>query len=97
LIGKNPEIFDDATKISIMVNLPHEAGSLNGVLSRFSTLGLNLTKLESRPIPDSSFEFAFYFDFEGNVKNNDVQSIISDLDNTCQKFVFLGNYAEKRG
>lgn len=94
LISKKPEIYFEASKISIMVALKHEAGSLNSVLGKFSTLGLNLTKLESRPMPESPFEFAFYFDFEGNAKKQQVQALISDLDNSCQKFVFLGNYSE---
>ena len=97
LISKKPEIYDEASKISVMVNLPHEAGSLNNILGRFSTLGLNLTKLESRPIPESSFEFAFYFDFEGRAKKREVSALLSELDNTCQKFVFLGNYTEITG
>lgn len=97
LISKKLEIYADATKISVMVSLPHEAGSLSNVLSRFATLGLNLTKLESRPIPERAFEFCFYFDFEGNLAQKSVQSLIAELDNHCPQFVFLGNYMEKIG
>ncbi len=97
LISKNLEIYDDASKISVMVNLKHEAGSLNNILSRFSALGLNLTKLESRPIPESAFEFAFYFDFEGSLVKEHVQNIISELENSCPRFEFLGSYNERIG
>lgn len=93
-ISKNLEIFEGADKISIMVDIPHEAGSLNKILNRFSTLGLNLTKLESRPIPNSMFEFAFYFDFEADVRKAEVKNLIAELENTCDNFVFLGNYSE---
>lgn len=93
-ISNKMRIFENATKISIMVNLPHEAGSLNKILNRFSTLGLNLTKLESRPLPNSLFEFAFYFDFDANVKTCEVQNLLAELDNTCDNFVFLGSYEE---
>ena len=87
-------IFEDANKISIMVTLPHEAGSLNKILNRFSTLGLNLTKLESRPMPNSLFEFAFYFDFEAKLNAPEVKNLIAELDNTSDNFVFLGSYRE---
>ncbi|HQC55101.1 MAG TPA: chorismate mutase [Clostridia bacterium] len=93
-ITKDFKIFEGANKISIMVNLPHEAGSLNKLLTRFSTLGLNLTKLESRPISNSPFEFSFYFDFEANLAKKEVQNLIAELENINDKFVFLGGYSE---
>ncbi len=93
-ISKELQVFEDSDKISIMVNLPHEAGSLNKLLNRFSTLGLNLTKLESRPIGNTDFEFAFYFDFEAKIARNEVRNLIAELDNECDRFVFLGSYRE---
>ncbi|MDD4839879.1 MAG: prephenate dehydratase domain-containing protein [Clostridia bacterium] len=93
-ISKKLQIFEDANKISIMVNLPHEVGSLNKLLNRFSTLGLNLTKIESRPMPNSMFEFAFYFDFEAKVESIEVQNLVAELENTCDYFSFLGSYHE---
>ena len=93
-VSKKMKIFDGAKKISILVSLPHETGSLNKLLNRFSALGLNLTKLESRPIGSSPFEFAFYFDFEADIRRADVQNLIAELDNGCEKFVFLGGYEE---
>ena len=93
-VTKRLQIFDGAKKISVMVSLPHETGSLNKLLNRFSALGLNLTKLESRPMGSSPFEFMFYFDFEGDVKKEEVRNLLAELDNTCEKFVFLGGYEE---
>lgn len=93
-ISKQMKVFKNAGKISIMVNLAHESGSLNKLLNRFSTLGLNLTKLESRPMPGSPFEFSFYFDFEADVTDPEVQNLIAELDATSDNFVFLGAYEE---
>lgn len=93
-ISKDPALIDGCDKISLMTALPHTAGSLNRLLMRFSCLGLNMTKIESRPIEGTDFEFMFYFDFEGDVKNKDVQSLIADLENGSDKFVFLGAYKE---
>ena len=93
-ISKTLEVFAPANRISIMMTLPHEAGSLNRVLNKFSTLGLNLTKLESRPLPGTDFEFMFYFDFEGQIENSDTLSLIAELDQGTEQFAFLGSYYE---
>ena len=95
LIAKDMEFYQDATKISIMTTLPQNApGSLNKLLSKFSNLGINLTKLESRPIVGSSFEFMFYFDFNCDIKEKGVQNLLCELDNSTEQFTFLGAYGE---
>lgn len=93
-ISKTLEVFAPANRISIMMTLPHESGSLNRVLNKFSTLGLNLTKLESRPLLGTDFEFMFYFDFEGQIENSDTLSLIAELDQGTEQFTFLGSYYE---
>lgn len=95
LIKKDLCIYKGADKMSVMTSLPHEAGSLNRMLGRFSALGLNLTKLESRPIAGSDFEFMFYFDFDGDVTEPAVHNLIAELENGSDNFVFLGAYKEK--
>ncbi|MDR0752425.1 MAG: chorismate mutase [Christensenellaceae bacterium] len=94
-ITKKLTIYSGADKISIMINLPHEPGSLNRLLSKFSSIGLNLTKLESRPSSGSNFEFLFYFDFVGDLENHEVFSLITDLSSNADKFAFLGCYREE--
>ncbi len=93
-ISKSLKVFNGANRISIMMSLPHESGALNRTLNKFTTLGLNLTKLESRPIANTSFEFMFYFDFEGQLEDKDVLGLISELDLGSEQFTFLGSYAE---
>lgn len=95
-ICKDMQIYDGADKISIVLSLPHVTGSLNKMLAKFNTLGLNLTKLESRPIADSEFEFNFYFDFEADVRKKEVRNLISELSSTLEYFAFLGCYEEVR-
>jgi len=95
-ISKKFKVFNGANKISIILNIPHIKGSLNKILTRFSTLNLNLTKLESRPLPNTDFEFAFYFDFEGDIKDITVQNLLSDLQNESDSFTFLGYYKEEK-
>ncbi|MBC8571151.1 bifunctional chorismate mutase/prephenate dehydratase [Zongyangia hominis] len=84
----------DADKISLSLVLPHRAGSLYHVITRFAVLGLNLTKLESRPIPGRDFEFRFYFDFEGSILDDKVLSLLHQLDQQLEYFSFLGNFHE---
>ncbi len=93
-IAKDLKIFKGADKISVMTSLKNKSGSLQKTLSNFVAQGLNLTKLESRPIANSQFEFMFYFDFEGDIESEGVLNLIADLDNGSDKFVFLGSYKE---
>ena len=60
-ISKDIEVYPGANRISLMLTLPHRPGSLYRMMARFAALGLNLTKLESRPIEGLDFEFMFYF------------------------------------
>lgn len=95
LIAKDMEFYAGANKISIMTTLPQNApGSLNKLLSKFANAGINLTKLESRPIVGSSFEFMFYFDFNCDIKEKAVQNLLCELDNSTEQFTFLGAYGE---
>src|SRR5699024_5657202 len=70
-ISKKLEIYPGADKTSLMVVLPHRPGSLYQILARFYALGLNLIKLESRPLPEREFEFMFYFDLETSVYSDE--------------------------
>jgi len=93
-ISKNLEIYDGADKISLMMSSDNKPGALYNILTKFSVMNLNLTKLESRPIAGTDFEFMFYFDVDGNVKDEIVLSLIGQLDNGKNNFTFLGNYSE---
>ena len=95
-ISKNMEIFRDASKISIMLMLPHKPGSLHDLLARFSAIDVNLTKLESRPVPGMDFEFLFTFDFEASPTDPRVLQLLSELssDPSITHFTFLGAYGE---
>lgn len=93
-ISKKPEIYPGAKKTSFMMTIPHEPGSLYNILSRFASLGLNMTKLESRPIPGSNFEFMFYFDIDASVYSENLKALFSELENDAEQFSYLGSYTE---
>lgn len=93
-ISKRPEVYPGADKSSIMAVLPHRPGSLCMVLNKVADAGFNLSKLESRPIPNRDFEFMFYFDFEASVYDDRFTEVIIDLESFCEKFEYLGSYTE---
>lgn len=93
-IGHSLFISPNANKISLCFSLPHHTGTLYAVLERFARAGLNLTKMESRPIPDKNFEYDFYLDFTGNVKSPATLDLICALYDELPRFSFLGNYVE---
>ena len=77
-----------------MLMLPHTAGSLYKFLSRLYTFGINLIKLESRPVPEREFEFMFYFDLDTPVYSPDLLQLLGELPAACEEFHYLGSYSE---
>ena len=92
--SKKLEIYPGSDKTSIMMVLPHRPGSLYKFLARLYTLGINVTKLESRPIPDRDFEFMFYFDLETSIYSDEFVQLMCELENLCEDFKYLGSYCE---
>ena len=93
-ISKNLEIYPGSDKTSIMMILPHRPGALYRVLARMYVLGINVTKLESRPLPDRDFEFMFYFDLETSIYSEEFVQLMCELDDLCEEFKYLGSYSE---
>ncbi len=93
-ISRKLEIYPGADKTSIMMVLPHTPGALYKVLARLYTIGINLIKLESRPMPNRNFEFMFYFDLETSVYSEAFVQLICELDKISEEFRYLGSYSE---
>ena len=93
-ISKELEIYPGADRTSLMMVLPHKPGSLYKLLSRFYALGINLNKLESRPLPDRNFEFMFYFDLDTSVYSPQFMQLMGELSDICEQFSYLGSYSE---
>ena len=92
-ISKNPEIYPGADKISVIVRLPHRPGSLYDLMSKFAALGINLTKIESRPIRNRDFEFMFYLEMDVSVYSDELIRLLSELEAEMD-FSYLGSYSE---
>ena len=92
-ISKQLEVYEGAGKITFVASASHRPGSLYSLIAKFATRGLNICKLESRPIPGKDFEFRFYFDVEASVWSKDTQTVLSQLEKE-EFFTFLGAYSE---
>ena len=93
-ISKNLEVYPGSDKTSIMMILNHRPGALYKVLARLYVLGINVTKLESRPLPDRDFEFMFYFDLDTSIYSEEFVQLMCELDDLCEEFKYLGSYSE---
>lgn len=93
-ISKDLEIYPGADKTSFVLTLPHRPGSLYHTLARFYALGINVIKLESRPMQNKDFEFMFYFDMSVSVYDDAFYEILEQLSDECEYFNYLGSYSE---
>ena len=93
IIVTNQKIFrQDANKISICFEVPHESGSLYHMLSHFIYNNLNMCKIESRPIEGRNWEYRFFIDFEGNLADSSVKNALRGLREEARNMKILGNY-----
>lgn len=93
IVVTNRKIFlEQAGKISLCFEIPHRSGSLYHILSHFIYNNLNMTKIESRPIPERSFEYRFFIDFDGNLKDSAVKNALRGLREETANMKILGNY-----
>ena len=93
-ISKTPEIYPGADKTSIVLTVPHKPGSLSRLLAQIDAMHINLTKLESRPMPGHDFEFLFYFDLESPIESPALLRLLGELESSSEKFRYLGTYRE---
>jgi len=93
-ITKNLEIFPGANRTSLMAALKHEPGALYNLLCKFYSHGINLIKLESRPLPNRDFEFMFYFDLDTSIYSSNLLDLLGELPTACETFQYLGSYSE---
>ncbi len=93
-VSKKAFVSPDSNTISVAFTIPHEKGSLYSILGRFADSGMNLTKIESRPL-GHDFEYKFYMDFSGNINDEHTLKLLTSIESELSYFVFLGNYPEK--
>jgi chorismate mutase/prephenate dehydratase len=93
-IAKELQVYPGANRMSLMLNVRHTPGALYAMIAKFAALGLNLTKIESRPIAGTDFEFMFYFDLDASVYAPEALQLLCELDAGPETFTYLGSYSE---
>ena len=95
-ISGNAQRCPDADKISIVFSVAgaRESGALLGILERLASCDMSITKLESRPLKGSKFEYVFYMDLSGNLDDGRVAGVLATLASELPDFMLLGNYRE---
>jgi len=88
---------DAACKTSLCLVLGHEPGDLGKVLIEFGRRGVNLSKLESRPLPDSPFRYRFYMDLEGHAASEPVVAVLEAIEPLTEEIRLLGTYPRADG
>ena len=93
IIITNQKVFSkDASKISLCFEVNHESGALYHALSHLIYNGLNMTKIESRPLEGRNWEYMFFVDFEGNMEDSAVKNALRGLREETRNMKILGNY-----
>lgn len=93
IIVTNQKVFSkDASKISLCFEVSHESGALYHALSHLIYNGLNMTKIESRPLSGRNWEYRFFVDFEGNLEDSAVKNALRGLREETKNMKILGNY-----
>ena len=93
-ISNRLEIYPGADRTSLMMVVRDEPGALYNVLARFYALGINMHKLESRPIPGRNWEYRFYFDLDTSVYSPRFIQLMGELGDLSEEYEYLGSYSE---
>ncbi len=92
IVSKNRKFVKNAGKMSIVFETKNEAGTLYSLLSHIIYNGLNMNKIESRPIEGREWEFRFFVDFEGNIDDPAVMNAMRGIEEEAVSIKLLGNY-----
>ena len=87
ILSETPSYYKELT-----VNADHESGTLYNMLSHIIYNGLNMTKIESRPITGKNWQYRFFVDFEGNLKDSAVKNALRGIEAEADRMRILGNY-----
>ena len=84
------------SKVSLVVSLPHVSGSLSRFLVQCAGRGLNLTKVESRPIPKKKGHYLFYVDFEHSFQPEVLERVLAALKREASSYTLIGAYEKSK-
>jgi chorismate mutase/prephenate dehydratase len=92
IVSSQKNFLEDANKLSISFELNDDMGSLYHILSNFTYNGLNMSRIESRPVKERPWAYRFFVDLSGNLNNEAVQNALVGLHEEANSIQILGNY-----
>ena len=92
VISPKVEMRDNRDKICISLTTKHNSGALHNVLTVFAVHGVNLVRLESRPIPEHNWEYMFFIEFTGDLMTSAMDAVIHEISLMSGDLRVLGNF-----
>ncbi len=92
IVGKEKVYKKDASKVFLLFEISHTSGSLYNTLSHFIYNGINMSSIESRPIKGRKWEYRFFVELDGNLKDLSVINAINGLIEETSFVKIVGNY-----
>ena len=92
IISKDLQVAEESDAVSVMLTIPHKEGSLYRLLTKFFVNGMNLLRIENRPIRDGSFDVMFFLDFSGKLSDPSVKAVLRDLEENLSNFRCIGTF-----
>ena len=92
IISKNPVVDASSTRAAVIFSVPHVSGSLVSALQIFARNGVNLAKIESRPVVDRIGEYLFFAELEGNINDENMKKALDELKKYAKSYKYAGNF-----
>ncbi len=92
IVGPSPSDGEGRDKTSLLFSIPDKSGSLVDVLQVMAVEGLNMKKLESRPMRGEKWRYVFFVDVESDLSGEKYDALIKDVRSHCQSLRILGSY-----
>ncbi len=96
VLEKTRAIAKGANKTSLVLTIHHKPGALYNALDGFAAYGMNLTKLQSRPIIQKAWHYMFYLDVTAPANTPEFKSILASLNKQGCEVTILGSYRAGR-
>lgn len=96
LIGQSSPSRSGLDKTSLLLGLLDRPGALHDTLSLLASQGINLTKIESRPVKGESGKYLFFIDLLGHMDDKFVQDACNKVKEVCSNFKWLGSYPQMK-
>ena len=93
LLTQNQEIAEQGQKISLVIKLAHHPGALHDALRPFVRRGIDLLKIESRPVKESPWQYNFYLDLQTPASESELRGALSEISEQSEAFRYLGRYS----